>query len=36
VIAGMAVIGLLSVIMTKGMGWLENILFAWKKGLVKG
>lgn len=36
VIAGMAIIGILSVIMTKGMAYLENLLFGWKKGIVKG
>jgi ABC-type nitrate/sulfonate/bicarbonate transport system permease component len=36
VMAGMAIIGLLSVLMTKAMIYLEAILFSWKKGIVKG
>jgi len=36
VMAGMGIIGLLSVLMTKAMGYLEGILFSWKKGIVKG
>lgn len=36
VMAGMAIIGVLSVMMSKGMAYLETILFAWKKGIVKG
>ncbi|ACI92778.1 taurine transport system permease protein TauC [Afipia carboxidovorans OM5] len=36
VMAGMAIIGLLSVLMTKAMIYLEGMLFSWKKGIVKG
>jgi len=36
VIGGMIMIGVLSVVMTKGMARLEKVLFKWREGMVRG